>query len=105
MSKVRIKPKWVKEITLTIPSIVLEKVELQKVSEWGFGAGPSFCGGYIEKCIDPLPFKEALTRLSKYSSTFKRAHLRFEDGTIIYFNPKEFRSVVGVDGEKLSLGD
>lgn len=90
----RVNPRWIKDIMHTIPKGVLSSIEHQKVTSWGFAAGPSFCAGYEERCINPIDYTTAMKRLSKYAGILKRAHLKFEGGTIIYFDPCSFRSVV-----------
>ena len=56
------------------------------VLEAGFGAGPGCVAGKIEKFEALVSIEEGLYWIARYANVLKSAHLRLEDGSILWFN-------------------
>ena len=69
------------------PEDVLEDIDGQLVLEAGFGAGPGCVAGKIEKYEPPVSIEDGLGWLSSYATIFKAAHLRLEDGSLLWLWP------------------
>jgi len=66
------------------PDEVLEHIDGLLVLEAGFGAGPGCVAGKIEKYEPPVSIEDGLGWLSSYATIFKPAHLRLEDGSVLW---------------------
>jgi hypothetical protein len=74
----------------TIPEDVQERIRDGRVTQVGFGAGPGFVASRIHDYPEPVHVAEALAWLATYQTIFKRAHMKFEDGFKVYFDPNRF---------------
>ena len=79
-------PPWPGEL----PEDVQEDIDGLMVLEAGFGAGPGCVAGKIEKYEPPVSIEEGLKWLSRYATVFKAAHLRLEDGSVLWLDRAGF---------------
>ncbi len=74
---------WLAGLPATLPP----RLDEPCVTEWGFGAGPSFMGLHVEGCMPRLTLREGIGRLFERRGVWRRAHLRLADGTRLLFEP------------------
>ncbi len=78
----------------TLPAPLRADLRHLRAIEVGFGAGPSFVGGKVQRYAPPVPAARALAWLERYRDTFRRGHVALADGRTLFFDPIGFRDVV-----------
>lgn len=73
-----------------IPADILERVSKLRVIDAGFGAGPSCIAGMGHSFDPPVSFEEGMAWLEQYFNSLRRGHLRFVDGTTLWFDSTGF---------------
>jgi len=74
----------------SIPSDELGEMANLLVEQVGFRAGPSFIGGLNEDYKEPVSLRVALSWLTRYSRSLRRAHVRFTDGSVMWMEQGGF---------------
>lgn len=77
----------------SIPAEVRAQLGSLKAVEVGFGAGPGCAAVNIKKQDPPITFESALAWLEGYRGTFRKGHVKLEDGTHLFFDPTTFLRV------------
>jgi len=81
------RPSWPDDIIAEVHELIGET----PVLEAGFGAGPGCVGGKVEPFDPPASIEDGLLWLAQYASVFKAAHLRLENGSVLWFDRWGFK--------------
>jgi hypothetical protein len=79
-----------KDLISTIPADIMQVIKDKKVIEAGFGAGPGFAAGMIQKYPEPVELPEGISWIEKYCHILKAAHLLLDDRTTLWFHRDGF---------------
>lgn len=75
----------------TIPAEIRAQLGDRRATQVGFGAGPGCVAVKLQRLWPPVSIEDALAWLEGYRTTFRRGHVRLEDGARLFFDPTGFR--------------
>ena len=84
-----------------IPPDVLPLVADKRVKEAVFGAGPSCMGKGSQTFDPPASLAEAMAWLERYRHVMRRGLVAFEDGTVLWFEPRAFMRYDSEPGKRI----
>ena len=76
----------------TIPEEIQDRIRDLRAITVGFGAGPGFAAQRHHEYPEPVHLSEALAWIEAQTS-FKRAHIEFENGLRVLFDPNGFEFI------------